>query len=229
MMKFLAVLVVLAVVSPALADYVQMQIDPTTVTWNDATGVMTVGLTFVSANGRTDAVTAFGSEMYLTGGGAAFTPLTSLYGTSTATMVNDTYANGYAWSSFDQAVISGIDARAPGSGGAIFDQNASRAPGTAVAINSVAAGTVTALYEFHYTGNASSFAPIYAWVVSDDQASAYDSNNPTSWAYINTNTDAGAVQVIGEGNQIFVPEPASLGLLALGLSGLLLRRFRRAH
>ena len=44
MKKFLGVLVVLAVTSPALAGNVQMAIQgPAQVSWNDATGVMTVG------------------------------------------------------------------------------------------------------------------------------------------------------------------------------------------
>jgi hypothetical protein len=217
---------VLAMASPALADYVyvQMRIDPTSVTWNNLTGVMTVELTFVGAGGHTDAVTAFGSEMYLTGAdGQNFTPLTGLYGASTATMIAAAGTAGYAWSTFGQSVVSGTDPNAPGSGGAVFDHN-SLTPG-AVAINSVADGAVTALYAFHYNGNRSDFTEVNAWVVADAQAGAYDPNDPNSWAYVNFNTPADAVQIANEGVSL-IPEPATMGLLGFGLTAVLLRRRR---
>lgn len=226
MKKLLVVLVIMAMASPALADYVyvQMQIDPTSVTFNNTTGVMTVELTFVGAGGHTDAVTAFGSEMYLTGAdGANFTPLTGLYGASTAAMVSAAGAAGYAWSTFGQGVVSGTDPNTPGNGAAIFDHN-SLTPG-AVPVNTVAAGAVTALYAFHYTGNSSDFTQINAWVVADAQAGAYDANDPNSWAYINFNNPADAVQVSNEGVNL-APEPATMSLLGFGLTTVLLWRKR---
>ncbi len=204
--------------SPALSGNVQMRIDPTSVTWNDATGVMTVALTFQTANGNRTEVVAFGSEMYLTGAdGAKFTPDTGLYGTSTATMVSLAGSAGYAWSTFNQPVISGTDPGAPGSGGVVFDQGSSTTP---VAITSVAGGAVTAVYQFHYAGSHSTFTQVYAWVVSDDQGGPYEADDPTSWPYLNYDDGAAgdAVQITNEGVNL-APQPVMLSIMACPPTG----------
>jgi hypothetical protein len=221
MKRLLVVILLLALASTVRAGNVQMRIDPASVTWNDATGVMTVKLTFQAANGNSTAVTAFGSEMYLTGAdGAAFTPSTGLYGASTPTMVALAGAAGYAWSTFDQAVGSGTDLGTPGSGGVIFDQGTFS---NSVAINNVAAGAVTAVYEFHYTGSHSAFTQVYAWVVADDNSDPYDSDDSTSWPYLNhpSGTSSEAVQVTNEGVNLVttVALPAAGGTIILSNSG----------
>ena len=224
MKSFLAIILLLALAATVRAGNVQMKIDPASVTWNDATGVMTVKLIFSNSGGQTTAVTAFGSEMYLTGSnGATFTPSTGLLGASTAKMVSLAGAAGYAWSTFNQSVVGGAGAMTPGSGGTIFDHSSS----TSVSISGVAAGAMTALYAFHYSGSHNAFTQVYAWVVCDDQGRAYDAGDPTSWAYLNAPDGASghAVQVTNQGVNL-APDsgsetvfPAPGGTIILSNSG----------
>jgi hypothetical protein len=118
---------------------------------------------------------------------------------------------GYAWSALDFAVISGSNTNIPGNKAVVFDQFSMT---NSVAINSVAAGAVTAMYEFHYTGSHSAFTRVYAWVVADDINFPYDPGNTASWPnLIDFNTGLpDAVQVTNEGVNL-APDSGSTTVL----------------
>ncbi len=236
MKKLLVVLGMLLLVAPVMAGQVSMTIDTAAqVVWNDAQGLLTIELTYAATNGFTlpgpdsgtniaARINNFGSEMFLTGANAtAFTPDITMNQAAAADISTFLSPKSFLFSTYNDIVTMGADTNTPAgaSQAAIFSIDTSTRA-TALLPSDTLIGKVAAIYQFDYTPgtNHLTLGAIYANVGADNIA--------LDVPYFNTGGPTNTVVVSNNGVEInpavITPEPATMGLLGLGLVGLIIRR-----
>ncbi len=234
MKSLLTVIALLVLAVPAMAGQVSMTIgNASQIVWNDVQGLLTVELYYTATNGYTlpgpdsgtniaARINNFGSEMYLTGANATmFTPDVTL-NTSAASDISTLLSpKSFLFSTFNDVVLVSDDSNVPAgaSHGAVFSIDTSTRT-TAILPSDTLIGKVAAVYQFDYTPgtNHTTFGALYFNVCGD--------NIPGSNPYFNTGGSANEVLVTNNGTGPILPEPATLGLLAVGLAALVARRKR---
>jgi len=254
MKKVLALIAVLVLASSSMAASVSLSIgnatgtmtlDQTCVVWNDNanvtnpyggntyTGQVAVYVLYQAQNGVSTQMSAIGSEMWLQGTNAgSLTPDNFLssyppeglvdngdgtfgpgYNPANATDVSNLVSpKTFLFANWNDVVTSDVDASAPGSGAVTFDLDTT---GTKTSQSASDVGKVVAVYFFDYNGPHANLGALDAYLGADNSAG-------TGSPYMNSGSPSFAVG--NDGININTPEPATMGLLGLGLVGLIARR-----
>jgi hypothetical protein len=145
----------------AFAGPVLVTIDPSSVTWNDATHIMTVQVDFTSSNGNLGNATDFGAELYLTGTDAGvFSGSSSFIRNKTGTQLAGLISGTFAFAAWGGKSTVGNETAPAGVDFYLYDLY----DGTDLA--TIAPGQVVAIYYFRYTGNHADFTQVQAHLCS---------------------------------------------------------------
>ena len=210
MKKALGILAVLLLATPAFGDVL--------VEWDTPVlggGLMYIDLLINNTQGHTETIGGFGARCILSGPEAArFTGVAvapdGMQGRTGAVLTALVAPASYAWAGFFLPTV----ANTADPSWVTFGHNA-WFPGEHVALDTLAAGDVVARFVFSDTGGGAPIADLDALLPVATSLQSYGGIDPYS-----VFTTSAAVSIPG----VLIPEPATMGLLGLGLLGLVARR-----